>query len=146
MSDKIEILDADKNEVIVKTKRPRYSNVNTRTPKAILDKRQQNSLREEPLTKKLIDPKAVYKLALIDCTYSEIASICECSQDWLRENFGSWINKGWEDGKASIRRQLHKSAESGNIQAQIWLSKQRVGYVDRSEVKSDTTLTINVAE
>lgn len=147
MSDKIEVLDADKNEAIVKTKDNLGLPRTTRTPKKYLDKRQENSLREDPETGKIIDARLVRKLAQFQCTYSEIAAACNCSASFLVQHYKNVIDVEKENGKKSLRRKMFENAlDNNNTQMQIWLSKNELGYVDRSEVKSDTTLTINVAE
>ena len=45
--------------------------------------------------------------------------------------------KGWPtdgEGKASLRRMQGKSAQDGNVTAQIWLGKQMLGQRDKHEL------------
>lgn len=72
----------------------------------------------------------VYKLALIHCTVSEIASVLDCSRDTIEERFSRILHKGWEDGQMSLKRKMHKVAMEGDTKMLIWISKQRLGYKD----------------
>lgn len=74
-----------------------------------------------------IDPAQVEALARIDCTTAEIASVIGCSPDTLERRFAAAIEKGRNDGKASIRRMQYKAAMSGNPTMLIWLGKIQLG-------------------
>jgi hypothetical protein len=88
--------------------------------------------------KKIIDTHQVKNMAAIGCTMEEMASILKCSVDLLERRFADVIREGRDTGKMSLRRAMFKSAiEKGNIQAQIWLSKNWLGMRDRIEHSSD---------
>ena len=93
----------------------------------------------------------ISQLALIQCTFNEMAVILKVSRQLLdkiyREGcaepaegeedtrserairFKEIIDNGRIKGAVSLRRQLFKAAvEDGNIQAMIWLSKQYLGF------------------
>lgn len=92
-----------------------------------------------------IDPVQVEKLAAIDCTMREIASVVGCSVDTLERRFAEVIEKGREQGKASIKRALfHMAVNRHNIAAAIWLSKQRLGYSDHPPPPPDQQRPLEV--
>lgn len=78
-----------------------------------------------------IDEKLVFDLAKIHCTYNEIASVCQCSVLTLSRRFDALIKRGYEESKSSLRRQMFKVAERGNVSMMIWLSKQHLGFRDK---------------
>ena len=82
--------------------------------------------------KKHIDLELVEKLALIQCTYSEIASTLSVSVDTLTRNkdFAATYKRGAESGRKSLRRMQFESANKGNITMQIWLGKQYLAQSD----------------
>lgn len=84
--------------------------------------------------KKDIDPEQVRKLAAIDCSLAEIASVLKCSVDTLDRRFAEVIKKGREEGCASLKRRQFEVAQSGNPTMLIWLGKQRLGQSDKASV------------
>lgn len=83
-----------------------------------------------------LDANQVSTLAKIHCTYEEIAAVCGCSTDTLKRNYADLIEKGREEGKASLRRMQFATAGKGNATMQIWLGKQHLGQTDKSDVTS----------
>lgn len=81
-----------------------------------------------------IDPLQVEKLASYGCTNTEIADYFGCSKDLISKSYSTNIAKGKTSGKIRLRQLLLKSAENGNVTAQIWLSKQYLGMSDKQEV------------
>ncbi len=79
----------------------------------------------------LVDESQVITLAKINCTYEEIAAVVGCSTDTLKRRFADLIEKGREEGKASLRRIQFATALKGNATMQIWLGKQYLGQKDR---------------
>jgi hypothetical protein len=84
--------------------------------------------------RKDIDPEKVRQLAAIHCTVDEIAAVMDCSKDTLERRFAALIEKGREEGRASLRRVQYKAALAGNATMMIWLGKQLLGQKDRQEV------------
>jgi hypothetical protein len=76
------------------------------------------------------------RLAEIQCTHAEAASVLGCS----RVTFTNWLNKtdkaraiwdaGQETGRMSLRRKQFKMALAGNTVMCIWLGKQYLGQRD----------------
>lgn len=84
--------------------------------------------------KKPIDPEQVRKLALINCSYSEIALIVGCEESILHKRFSSVIEEGRAHGKSSLKRKMWQVAmDQGNVSMLIFLSKQMLGYADKVE-------------
>lgn len=89
-----------------------------------------------------IDYELVKKLANIQCTQKEIASVLGCSDRTLQndEEFMRVFREGLESGKASLRRFQWKIAEKGNASMCIFLGKQYLGQRDNVEVTDDTQI------
>ena len=81
-----------------------------------------------------IDILEVEKLASYGCTNTEIADFYGCSPDLIEKSYSEYLRKGRSVGKIRLRQLLLKSAENGNVTAQIWLSKQYLGMSDKQEV------------
>lgn len=94
----------------------------------------------------IIDYDKAEKLSSIQCTIKEIASVLGCSEDTLErdEKFCGLHKRGLENGKASLRRLQWKSAEGGNVTAQIWLGKQYLGQRDKEDVQTTSTTSVVV--
>lgn len=84
--------------------------------------------------KKEIDYNTVEKLASIQCTEAEIASILDISIRTLQRDkeFCRIYKKGIEYGKMSLRRKQWKLAEKYPAMA-IFLGKQYLGQTDKVE-------------
>lgn len=103
--------------------------------------------------KKILNSKGietVEKLAAMQCTDEEIASLVEMTVDTLTnevnvEAFMEAKKRGKEKGKASLRRLQYEAAQKGNVSMLIWLGKQYLGQKDQQDVSiGDSALTINV--
>lgn len=92
--------------------------------------------------RKQLDEKLIFELAMIGCTRREIATIVGCNVDTLCDNFSDVLQKGDDEGRRSLRRMQWKAAEEGNVTAQIWLGKNRLGQSDKIESKNETTVTV----
>ncbi len=95
-----------------------------------------------------IDLAVVEQLASIGCTLDEIAAVVGLSKRTLirREkdaHFLEAIERGRAKGRASLRREQWKAAQSGNITALIWLGKQLLGQ--RSFEREDKTAELATA-
>ena len=97
-----------------------------------------------------IDYDQVQRLAQIQCTEYEIAALIDMSDDGFRrrklsdnELVGA-LKKGYENGKASLRRLQYKGAESGNPTMLIWLGKQYLGQRDKQDIDQTGSLTVEI--
>ena len=95
-----------------------------------------------------LDELSVYKLGLIHCTTREAAAVIGCSEATIIDRFLPVLQRGWEDGQASLKRKMHAKAldGQGDTSLLIWLSKQRCSYRDRAadETQSNATININI--
>jgi len=82
-----------------------------------------------------IDPEQVKMLAMIDCSYAEMAAVLNCDPKTLSNRFSQVIEKGREEGKSSLKRAQFKAAMKGNPTMLIWLGKQRLGQADQQHLK-----------
>lgn len=87
--------------------------------------------------RKKVDIDLLKTLAGIGCTVEEMASAVKVSKDTLERRYAAVINEGKNNGKMSLRREMYKSAQRGNVAMQIWLSKNWLGMRDRIEHSSD---------
>jgi hypothetical protein len=88
-----------------------------------------------------IDLEQVERLAAIDCTEPEIAAVLGIDYaTWKRHkkrnpDIVEIVERGKENGKASLRRLQWKTASEGNPTMQIWLGKQRLGQQDKKHIE-----------
>ena len=88
-----------------------------------------------------IDLEQVERLAAIDCTEPEIAAVLGIDYaTWKRHkkrnpDIVETVERGKENGKASLRRLQWKTASEGNPTMQIWLGKQRLGQQDKKHIE-----------
>lgn len=80
-----------------------------------------------------IDPAQVEALARIHCTHEEMAAVLGCSTDTLTRRFADVIEKGRDQGKASLRRKQFELAMKGDRTMLVWLGKQVLGQRDKQE-------------
>ena len=96
------------------------------------------------------DLEQVEKLAMLQCTYDELAAFFDCSKDTIinrmkdNESFSTAYKSGLEKGKMSLRRMQWRAAESGNVTMLIWLGKQHLGQTDKQDVKHSGEMDIEV--
>lgn len=84
-----------------------------------------------------IDPKQVEQLAMIQCSYDEMAAVLDCDPKTLSNRFSQAIKKGREQGKSSLKRAQYKSAMDGNSTMLIWLGKQHLDQKDEHHIQSE---------
>ncbi len=100
------------------------------------------------------DWKRIEAMALMQCTQEEISQVMGISVRTLKrqKRFAEVIEKGKQEGRASLRRMQWKLAEGevdnatgkkkpGNVAMQIWLGKQYLGQKDRAEVEEIRKVT-----
>lgn len=92
--------------------------------------------------RKEVDMALVGRLAEIQCTEEEIASVLAISVDTLtrQPTFAEVYKTAKEKGKSSLRRIQWKLAENNTAMA-IWLGKQYLGQTDKVETMTDTSVT-----
>ena len=87
--------------------------------------------------RKTFDIQLMSKLAYLNCTYEELASVANCSVDTIRREmrrnpaFSEAVLKGKAEGNISLKRQLRQMALNGNIAALIFDLKNSCGYSDK---------------
>lgn len=81
-----------------------------------------------------IDPELIEDLAAIFCTMKEMAAIAGCSVDTLERRFAEIIDKGRQRGKTTLRRKQFEAAMSGNVVMLIWLGKQCLDQVEKTQL------------
>ena len=92
--------------------------------------------------RKEVDESLIFNLAKIHCTLAEISSMTDVSVDTLERNYAELINRGKDEGKASLRRMQFASAAKGNVAMLIWLGKQQLGQRERTDIDLQTGVTI----
>jgi hypothetical protein len=104
--------DKSKNQQIQSTSKPGYTKNGKKIGRKLLE----------------LDTSQIETLAAIGCSLEEIAAVVHCSVDTLSNRFSEIITRGRANGRTSLKRAMYKSAiTNGNVQMQIWLSKQKVG-------------------
>ena len=95
-----------------------------------------------------VDWEQFDKLCAIQATLVEISAWFNCCEDTIearvQEKHGVTFSEYYKSksavGKMSLRRQMFKAANAGNITMQIWLSKQYLGMRDKTENIEDKTI------
>lgn len=82
-----------------------------------------------------VDLEQVEKLAAIQCTEAEIASVIGVSERTIERrkqqpDFAEAMARGKARGRVSLRRSLWALAQKGNPAANIFLAKNLLGYKD----------------
>lgn len=93
----------------------------------------------------IIDFELVDKLCSIQCTGEEIAQVigvnydtlCERIKKKFKKSFPEYFKQKSGEGKAALRRKQFEIALKGNVVMMIWLGKQYLGQVDKSEVDAN---------
>ena len=86
--------------------------------------------------KKQIDYELVRKLANIQCTQEEIASVLGVSTRTLQrdEEFRRIYKEEMDSGKISLRRMQWRAADRGSNTMLVWLGKQYLGQRDKHDL------------
>jgi|SRR5580704_2940482 hypothetical protein len=69
-------------------------------------------------------------------TVEWVADFMGVHVDTLYANYSEALRKGRVFRDGCLQAKLYKSAMTGNVTNQIWLSKQWLGFADKSEVKA----------
>lgn len=81
----------------------------------------------------IIDPKEVYKVAKLWCTWNEMAEWFGLPVETFKFNFRDIVVKARNETKQFLRREQIKVALTGNVPMLIWLGKQVLGQLERPE-------------
>jgi len=96
-----------------------------------------------------VDRDKLLALAQINCTHSEIASVLGMDLRTLQRRLAedpelvTIIEKGREEGKASLRRAQWKSALAGDRTMMIWLGKNTLGQSDNQRVEHSGNVVVS---
>jgi hypothetical protein len=82
--------------------------------------------------KKEIDLEQLEKLAMMQCTYDEIAAWFDVDKSTISRNFATEIAKGREKGKMSLRRKQFNLADTSAAMA-IFLGKNYLNQKDQPD-------------
>jgi|TARA_B100000424_G_scaffold240961_1_gene208770 DNA invertase Pin-like site-specific DNA recombinase len=83
-----------------------------------------------------LDKEIIERLALIMCSYEEIAMVMETSVDNLKKRYKEVIDKGRAEGKKGLRRaQYEKAVKDKDVRMLIFLGKN---YLDQKDQPSET--------
>lgn len=82
-----------------------------------------------------IDEATVEKLASLGCTNIEIADHFGCSHDTITRRFAYELTKGKSELRRSLRQVQLDSALKGNVVMMIWLGKQYLGQVEKTQIE-----------
>lgn len=89
------------------------------------------------ITRNVVNPDDVYKLAAMGCTTMDIARWFSITEQTVRYNFSEVIEKGREEMKQSLRMAMIKNAMGGNAALQIFLAKNWLGMSDQGMNSGD---------
>jgi len=82
-----------------------------------------------------IDAEQVFKLAQLGCKTEEIADYFGCCNDTITNRFSAELIKGRAELRMSLRRWQLENAKKGNVAMQIWLGKQMLGQIERTQIE-----------
>lgn len=90
------------------------------------------------------------KLCALQCTLAEIANFFKCSEDTVEARvketfhitFSEYFRLRRGDGFTDLRRRMYLNAQKGNVQMQIFLAKNWLGFSDKTEQNILNTVNI----
>tara|TARA_R110001606_G_C15316121_1_gene644165 strand:- start:989 stop:1339 length:351 start_codon:yes stop_codon:yes gene_type:complete len=83
-----------------------------------------------------LDTNQIARLASIQCSVREIASVMGVCKDVIYNNFMDAVNEGREKGKVSLRRRQWEVADEGDTRMLIHLGKH---WLDQRDDKPENT-------
>ena len=87
--------------------------------------------------KKELDKEIIASLSQIGCTQEEISAVIGISARTLQRRFADLIKDNKNKGKASLRKRMwDKAIKKDDTHMQIWLSKNYLGFKDRTQTES----------
>lgn len=89
-----------------------------------------------------LDKDMIERLALIMCSYEEIAMVMDTSVDNLKKRYKDVIEKGRAEGKKGLRRaQYEKAVKDKDVRMLIFLGKNYLSQQDQpTEAESNDPL------
>jgi DNA-binding CsgD family transcriptional regulator len=93
--------------------------------------------------KKDISDATVAELAYDGASNRDIAAILGCDEATVRHRFSAILGKQRAERRMAIRKAQREAALGGNPAMLIWLGKQELGQVDKSERKNVTSSRSN---
>lgn len=104
-------------------------------------------LKKKGRRAKIIDVELLKNLALIHCTYDEMAHLLKCSRDVLIKKYSSLVDEYKSKGKMSLRRKMwHLALEENNVNLIKWLSANELGYSDKVQANQEIEVKADVRE
>lgn len=90
-----------------------------------------------------VDENVLTKLARMQCTNEEIAAFFDVSVDTIERRFAGTIKRARLIGVSSMKRQLFKLVQDGNLGAIVWWGKNYANMSDKvdSNVKANVQVT-----
>jgi DNA-binding CsgD family transcriptional regulator len=85
--------------------------------------------------------RQVKMLAALGMNHEDIAQVLEISPKTLRKHFRRELTRGDIEARTRIARNLMQSGDSGNVPAQIFLAKARLGWREHAPLPSSPTST-----
>ena len=89
---------------------------------------------------KPMDIAVIERAASIGCSPEEIAALCHVSRATFHSRVASdpviadALERGRDQGRATLRRMQWQAAQKGNPTMLIWLGKQMLGQRDKHEI------------
>ncbi len=93
--------------------------------------------------KKDIDEAQVLRLAMINCSYEEMAAVLDCDESTLTRRFAQVIRKGRSSGRMSLKRKQYEMAMKGHYGMLKWLGQQLLGQTIKQDVKETSEVTVH---
>lgn len=100
----------------------------SRSKKKPLSQRSQKGLVGQP--PKELDEVAILAMAHAQSTCAEISAYFGCAPSLIETKYNWLLQRGYEEGKRSLRAKMLEVALKGNVTMLIWLSKQYLGMRD----------------
>jgi hypothetical protein len=111
------------------------------SPRKKPEERKRPARPSEGRPEKPIDLVVVERAASIGCTPEEIATVCKIGRSAFFDRMKTHpevadaIDRGRENGRATLRRLQWQRANAGSDTMQIWLGKQLLGQRDKQAVE-----------
>ncbi len=86
--------------------------------------------------RKILDEEKICQLVGKGFTVEFVADFMGVHPDTLYANYSDALRKGHVFRNGCLQAKLYKSAMTGNVTNQIWLSKQWLGFTDKTELKA----------